>query len=73
MVSLRSGKQRASPSATLSRRSAIANSHAAIRGQSSAVKSGDDFLATDAWKQERQEIIIGHGERGLGGVAISIV
>jgi hypothetical protein len=46
--------------------------HAAIRGQASAVKSGGDFLGPDGWKRERQEIIVGHGERGVGGVAIRI-
>src|SRR5208282_5207254 len=46
--------------------------HAAIGGQAAAVKSGGDFLAPDGWKRERQKIIIGHGERGVGGAAIRI-
>jgi len=37
---------------------------AAVRGQATAVEIGCDFLARDGWKRERQEIIVGHGERG---------
>ena len=46
--------------------------HPAIRGQTSAVKSGGDLLGPDGWKRDRQEIIVGHGERGVGSVAIRI-
>jgi len=37
---------------------------AAIGGEAAAIKSGCDFLAANGWKQERQEIIVGHGGRG---------
>ena len=64
------GKADASRSA--SRRSAIASNITPPSGQTSAVKSGGDFLAPRGWKRERQKIIIGHGKRGVGGVAIRI-
>ena len=38
---------------------------AAVRGEAAAIESGCDFLARNGWKRERQEIIVGHGERGV--------
>ena len=37
--------------------------NAAIRGEASAIESTCDLLARNGWKRERQEIIVGHGER----------
>src|SRR5271157_3261180 len=67
--SRRSGKQRASRSATPSRRSAIANS---ITPPSEVRRPPSKAAATFLPQRERQKIIIGHGERGVGGVAIRI-
>src|SRR6478609_1166236 len=38
---------------------------AAIRSDPSAIKGGGDLLALNGWKGERQQIIVGHGGRGV--------
>jgi hypothetical protein len=38
---------------------------AAIRRDPSAIKGGNDLLALNGWKGERQQIIVGHGGRGV--------
>src|SRR5580704_839245 len=38
---------------------------AAIRRDPSAIKGGGDLLALNGWKGERQQIIVGHGGRGV--------
>jgi hypothetical protein len=37
---------------------------AAIRSDPSAIKGGGDLLPLNGWKEERQQIIVGHGGRG---------
>ncbi len=43
--------------------------HAPDRIEGSPLEAGCDFLAGDRWKRERQEVIVGHGERGWREVA----
>jgi hypothetical protein len=38
---------------------------AAIRSDPSAIKGGGDLLPLNGWKVERQQIIVGHGGRGV--------
>ena len=38
---------------------------AAIRRDPSAIKGGSDLLALNGWKGERQQIMVGHGGRGV--------
>jgi hypothetical protein len=45
---------------------------AAVGADATAIESGCDFLAGDRWKRERQEVIVGHGERGWREVANGI-
>lgn len=48
---------------------------AAVRRDTPAVKGDGDFLAASRWKQEREEIIAGHGGRGCregtNGISVS--
>ena len=45
---------------------------AAVGADATAIERGCDFLAGDRWKRERQEVIVGHGERGWREVANGI-
>ena len=38
---------------------------ASIRSQATAVEIGDDGLAANRWKNEREKFIVGHGGRGV--------
>ena len=38
--------------------------HAAVRGETSAIKGGGDFFAADGWQRERQQGIVVHGGCG---------
>ncbi len=47
--------------------------HAAVRGQPSAIESGDDFLAFNRWKEEWRDRTIGHGGCGSRRNGVDLV